>query len=151
MPASYAALFAHIVFSTSHREPWITGEWADRLYGFLGGLCRERGCVLLCAGGMADHVHLLVSLARDISPADLLRDIKAGASKWVHQTFQNRKSFAWQDGYGIFSVSVSQLEVVEAYIRNQAEHHKTQDFKKEFEKLLRVHRVEFDPAFLWKE
>ena len=150
MPNSFAALHAHIVFSTHRREPWITGDWADKLYGFLGGICRGRGCVLLCAGGMPDHVHLLASLARDTRPSDFLRDIKAGASKWVHESFKDRRAFSWQDGYGIFSVSVSQLERVEAYIRNQAKHHKHKDFKTEFEELLRVHKVEYDPAFLWK-
>ncbi len=151
MPSSFAALYAHIVFSTHLREPWITEAWARRLYAYLGGLCRERGCVLLKAGGMPDHVHLLVSLRRDTKPSDFMRDLKAGSSKWVHDTFADQRGFSWQDGYGIFSVSVSQLERVEKYIENQAQHHRKTTFKAEFEALLRKHRVEYDPKYLWAD
>ena len=151
MPSSYAALYAHIVFSTHRREPWITAPWAARLYSYLGGLCRERGCVLLRAGAMPDHVHLLVSLGRDTRPSDFMRDLKAGSSKWVHDTFTDQRGFSWQDGYGIFSVSVSQLERVEKYIENQTQHHRKTTFKAEFEAMLRKHRVDYDPKYLWAD
>jgi len=151
MPSSYAALYTHIVFSTRAREPWITAPWATRLYSYIGGLCRERGYVLLRAGGMPDHVHLLVSFGRDTKPSDFMRDLKAGSSKWVHDTFADKHGFSWQDGYGIFSVSVSQLERVEAYIEKQEEHHRKKTFKQEFEVILRKHRIEFDDKYLWPE
>src|SRR5262245_6052911 len=100
MPQSLVSLHLHIVFSTKHREPLITPDLAPRLHGYIGGIARETGSVLVAAGGMPDHVHLLVSLGRQTSVADLVREVKANSSRWVHDTFPDRPWFAWQAGYG---------------------------------------------------
>jgi REP element-mobilizing transposase RayT len=149
MPQSLVSLTTHIVFSTKHREPFIDPELTPRLYGYLGGIIRKTDSVLSAVGGVADHVHLLVSLGRQVSIADLVRDVKARSSGWVHETFPDRTAFAWQAGYGAFSVSRSVLGRVEAYIANQEEHHKRQTFQDEFRAFLRDHDIEWDERYIW--
>jgi putative transposase len=149
MPQSFASLHVHVVFSTKSRAPLIAGDVAPRLYDYIGGIVRARGCVLAAAGGVADHVHLLCSLGREISVAEALRDIKANSSKWIHETFPNERAFAWQAGYGAFAVSYSNVPTVKRYIANQAEHHRTRTFQEEFIALLRRHNLPFDESHLW--
>jgi len=109
MPQSLASLNVHLVWSTKHREPCITPDLSVRLYPFVGGIVRKRGCVLSLIGGMPDHVHLLVSLGRETCVADLVRDVKSISSQWVHDQFPTRRAFAWQSGYGAFAVSFSNV------------------------------------------
>ena len=109
MPQSLASLNFHLVFSTKNRQPLIGGEIRSRLYEYLGGILRAEKSVLLAAGGMPDHVHLLVSLSRELSIADTLRIVKANSSKWIHGMFPDRHQFTWQSGYGAFSVSHSNI------------------------------------------
>lgn len=148
MPQSYAAMYAHFVFSTKDRAPLIDATWKTALYQYLGGMCRKRECMLIEAGGIADHIHLLVSLSREISAAEFMREIKAGSSGWVHQHTPCVK-FAWQNGYAGFSVSHSNIQAVRAYLAAQEEHHSKIGFKDEFIALLRKHNVEFDERYIW--
>src|SRR5438093_4745116 len=104
MPQSFAAVYVHVVFSTKNRSPMIRSDWRERLFQYIGGIVGNRRGELLAAGGTADHVHLLISLGREWSLADLLRDLKAGSSKWVHDNFPGDRDFAWQAGYGAFSI-----------------------------------------------
>src|SRR5262245_44322871 len=106
----------------------------------MGGIARNEKCVLLAAGGVPDHVHLLVSLSKEIAVADVLRLIKTNSSKWIHETFPAMASFAWQAGYGAFSVSYSNTDAVKRYIANQAEHHRVKTFQEEFVMFLKRHR-----------
>src|SRR4051812_45462618 len=122
MPQSLVCLPIHFVFSTKGREPLIREEWAARLYDYIGGIARAEKCLLLAAGGMPDHVHLLISLGRTIALADLMRLVKANSSKWIHETFPGQP-FAWQNGYGAFAVGHDRVDVVRTYIARQAEHH----------------------------
>jgi REP element-mobilizing transposase RayT len=149
MPQSLVSLHAHVVFSTKNREPFITPDLAPRLYPYLGGVVRNTGSVLVAVGGMPDHVHLLVSLGRQACVADLVRDVKANSSRWVHETFPDRSAFAWQNGYGAFGVSASILEQVRGYIANQADHHRTVSFQDEFRDFLRRHGIEWDERYVW--
>jgi REP element-mobilizing transposase RayT len=105
VPQSIASIHLHLIFSTKNREPWVSPNWADRLYEYTGGIVRDLGCVLVAAGGVRDHVHYLVSLGRTIAVADLLREIKGGSSEWVHKQIDGMRGFAWQTGYGAFGVS----------------------------------------------
>ena len=100
-------------------------------------------------GGVADHVHMLLSLPSSKAIAKGLQLIKGGSSKWVHDTFPEHRLFRWQVKYGSFSVSVSQLDKITEYIRNQAEHHKNISFKEEFVALLKKHRIPYDERYLW--
>ena len=149
MPQSFTSLHVHVVFSTKNRAPLITPDLQPRLYEYLGGILRSQGCRLLAAGGTPDHVHLLVSLSKQMSVSEAVRLIKSNASKWVHETFPERRDFAWQAGYGAFTVSFSNLERVKHYLAHQAEHHRTRTFQEEFVALLRRHRIEFDERYLW--
>jgi REP element-mobilizing transposase RayT len=148
MPQSFGSLHCHIVFSTKHRKPLIEPEWQDRLFEYIGGILRNHSCVLIAAGGTADHVHLLVSLSRTISVADAVRQIKSNSSGWVHGTL-GLMEFQWQEGYGAFAVSYSNLDQVKAYIANQEEHHGRMTYQDEFRELLRRHQFEWDERYVW--
>jgi putative transposase len=149
MPQSFASMHAHFVFSTKNRVPDIHAEWRPRLHEYIGGILRAKGCVLIAAGGMPDHMHLLVSLARTISIAETVGLVKANASGWIHDTFEAALLFDWQDGYAAFAVSFSDLDAVTAYIANQEEHHRKRDFKAELLALLKKHHLAYDERYLW--
>ena len=150
MLQSLAALYCHIVFSTKNREWLIDQELEESLYAYMGGIIRERKGALLAGGGMPDHVHLLVSMARTWAVSDLVRDVKSNSSGWVHDSQPGRSQFAWQAGYGAFSVSASQLPRVKKYIGKQRSHHTTQGFKEEFRQLLAKHEMEYDERYIWE-
>jgi putative transposase len=150
MPQSFASLNCHLIFSTKNCEPLIVAEMTPRIYEYIGGICRETGNVLLAAGGMPDHVHLLISMGRQTSVADLVRTIKANSSGWVHKTFANQGGFAWQNGYGAFSVSLSNVEAVRQYIANQSDHHRTKTFQEEYLEFLKRHNLHYDERYLWE-
>lgn len=148
MPQSLVFLPVHFVFSTKGREPWIRDEWAARLYEYVGGIAHAEKRQLLAAGGMPDHVHLLVSVGRTIAVADLMRLIKANSSKWIHDTFSGQP-FAWQNGYGAFAVGHDRIDVVRAYIVRQAEHHAVRSYQEEYRTLLREFGLEWDERYVW--
>ena len=151
MPQSYVCLPTHIIFSTKHRLPMIQTEWEPRLYEYIGGILRKDGCVLLAAGGMADHLHLLISLGKERAIADLVRDIKANSSRWIHETFADQHAFAWQGGYGAFAVSHSNLDKVRLHIANQKEHHRKMTFQEELIAFLKRHGIGYDEQYVWNE
>ncbi len=150
MGHSYTALFFHCVFSTKHREPWIGEQWQERLYAYAGGIIRAERGDLIAAGGMPDHIHLLIHAHASTPIADLMRIVKSRTSGWVHETISCCSEFGWQNGYGGFSVSASALDEVKAYIANQAEHHRHMSTEEEFLGLLRKHGVEFDPRYVFE-
>jgi REP element-mobilizing transposase RayT len=148
VPQSFTCLHYHLIFSTKNRVPLITSDWQPRLFEYLGGILRaEEGC-LVAAGGMPDHIHLLARLSKQVSVSDALRVVKANSSKWVNETFPERRDFAWQAGYGAFAVSYSSLGAVKRYLANQAEHHRQRTFQEEFLEFLRRHDIEFDERYL---
>jgi putative transposase len=149
MPQSFACCYFHLIFSTKGRAPLITAAVQPRLFEYMGGILRSQGCALIAAGGMPDHVHLLANLDRQTSVSKAMRLVKANSTRWVHETFPNMAGFAWQTGYGAFSVSASHLEKVEAYLSRQVEHHRKLTFKEEFVTFLERYRVEYDERFLW--
>ncbi len=148
MPSTHLSLQYHLVFSTKQRRPWIAETWEDRLHAFLGGAVRTLGGVALSVGGIPDHVHLLATLRATHCLEDVLQDIKASSSPWVHQEIRLR-SFSWQEGYGAFTVSASQVPAVKRYIARQREHHRKKSFQEEYLELLRRSGVEFDERYLW--
>jgi putative transposase len=139
----------HVIFSTKNREPLIMPDWTPRLFDYIGGIVRENGSSLIAAGGMPDHVHLLVSLNKQMSIADMVRDIKSNSSRWIHETFDFLRGFAWQTGYGAFAISHSNLGKVKLYLTKQPEHHRLRTFQEEFIEFLRRHQIEFDEQFIW--
>jgi putative transposase len=149
MSHSYSICLMHYVFSTKNREPTITPELQSRLWPYLGGLARERNAGPLAIGGIDNHVHILVDLPATITIAKAAQEFKALSSKWIHETFPRHRAFAWQEGYGAFSVSVSNLERIIQYIENQAQHHGRLTFEDEFVALLKKHNLTYDARYVF--
>ena len=144
MGHSYTRLSCHIICSTKNRAPEITTDIRARLYDYVGGIVKGENGTLIVANGMPDHVHLLVVLHATTCVADMVRRIKANSSKWIHETWPEKEHFAWQSGYGAFSVSGSGVNEVQAYITNQEAHHARLSFEEEFVAFLRRYGVPYD-------
>jgi putative transposase len=149
MTHNYTYLLTHVVFGTRDRAPIISPDIRKSLFEYMGGIVREIEAVPVTINGMPDHVHLLVSMPPKLAVAVLVRVVKANSSRWVHEKWPARKSFAWQGGYGAFSVSQSIAEKVGRYIDEQEQHHRTMSFEQEYRGLLGKHGIEFDERYLW--
>jgi putative transposase len=141
MPHRHVSCLVHLVFSTSGRQPTIREQMRDRLHAYLGGIARENAMVAIAVGGVADHVHLLLSLPSTVSIAKAVQLLKSGSSKWIHENFPQSRGFSWQQGYGAFSVSISQQAKTVAYIHAQAKHHERVSPAEEFRKFLMAHAI----------
>ena len=130
--------------------PWIKPDIQDRLWRYMGGIARKHRMKALEIGGVEDHCHLLLSLPATLSVSKAKQLIKGNSSKFIHETFPNLGDFEWQEGYGVFSIGMSQIDATRAYIQNQFEHHRKLTFKEEFEAILVKHGIEFDPLEIWK-
>lgn len=148
MPSTHLSLHYHIIFSTKDRQPFIIEEWRGRLHEYLGGLIRAAEGVPESIGGVTDHLHLLVGLRATHTLASFVQDIKQSSSRWVHETI-GVKDFSWQQGYGAFTVSVSNCGAVKEYIAQQPEHHRTKTFQEEYVTFLKKHGVTYDEKYLW--
>jgi putative transposase len=149
MAHSYISAVYHCVFSTKERRKTITEELQERLWPYMGGITRENQMRALAIGGVEDHVHLLLSIPSTLSIAKAMQLIKGGSSKWVHDTFPDHNNFEWQEGYGAFTVGISQVPDTKNYIANQREHHRTKTFQEEFIAFLEKHGIEYDPRYIW--
>ena len=149
MGQSYTCLHYHVIFSTKDRRPLITPDFRQRLYDYVGGIIRGEKGQLLSGGGTKDHVHLLANLQSQPAVSDVIRVIKSNSSKWVHETFRDKAGFAWQVGYGAFTVSHSGIGQVRRYIENQEEHHRARSFKEEYVAFLDRHGIEYDERYIW--
>ena len=148
MGHTYCSSYYHCVFSTKERRPLIAKAMQERLWAFMGGVAREQGVSALGVGGTEDHVHLLLSLPSTCAVASVIREVKSGSSRWMRKSCGVRQ-FAWQEGYGAFSIGAKQTEAILAYIRGQAEHHRKWNFQEEFLALLSEHQMEHDPRYVW--
>jgi putative transposase len=149
MAHSYSNTLIHCVFSTKERRKIITPSLEARLHPYLGGVAKTHDMTALAVGGVEDHVHLLLSLPGTLPVAKAIQLIKGGSSKWVHDTFPDMQYFAWQEGYGAFSIGISQVERTRTYIHRQAEHHRSMSFEDEFVQFLRRHGIALDPRYVW--
>ena len=147
MPSTHLSLHYHLIFATHLRTPFIDESWRDLFHEYLGGAVRGLGGQPEGVGGVADHVHLLVSLKATHCLADLMRELKKGSSIWVHDTIGIR-DFRWQEGYAAFSVSASAKPQVRDYIARQEEHHLTKTFREELVDFLEKSGVEYDASHL---
>ena len=147
MPNTFSSLNIHYVFATKERVPVLNPELRERLWPFLGGIAKQNGIKPRCVGGVADHVHLLLSMPTTLPIAKAIQLIKGGSSAWIHQNFRQLHNFSWQEGYGAFSVSISQLPETIAYIQNQEEHHRTRTFREEYLVILKRHGLDFEEKY----
>jgi putative transposase len=137
----------HFIFSTLGRRPLIKPEFRDDLFAYLGGIVREMNGAALIVNGTGDHVHMLVRIRPVHSSAEIARVVKANSSKWVREKWS--REFAWQAGYGVFSVSESNVAAVNKYIAGQEEHHKKHSFQEEYVAFLKKNHVEYDERYIW--
>ena len=149
MAGKYLSLLVHFTWSTAGREPWLEPSMRPNLYSYIGGIMHNKNARLISAGGISDHIHLLASMPSTISVADFVNVVKSNSSKWIHENFSRLRSFAWQEGYGAFSVSKSDELRVIRYIDNQEQHHQKRTFKQELVALLQKHGIEHDERYLW--
>ena len=150
MPQSLAQIYLHIVFSTKNREPFLCDETIrDEMHNYLGGTCNELKCQVLRVGGVADHVHIVCTLGRQISVSDLIRELKRDSSKWAKLQSPSLADFSWQNGYGAFSVSPGHVDALLTYVEKQEQHHATESFQVEFRRLLTKHGIEWDERYVW--
>ena len=150
MPQSHAQVYLHIVFSTKNRTPFLAdSSIREEVHKYLGGTCNNLDCPVLRVGGVADHVHILCRLGRTVSIAHLVKELKRESSQWVKERFPTLADFYWQAGYGAFSVSESNVEVVREYVANQERHHATMSFQDEFRLLLKKHDLTWDERYVW--
>ena len=146
MSHTYTCELFHCVFSTKQRRNLIPEEMQPRLWSFLGGIARKNGFKTIAIGGIANHVHLLLSLPATIPLAKAMQLLKGGSSKWMNE---NGIRFSWQEGYGAFTVGVLQREQTISYINAQQEHHGRRSFEEEFLAFLKKHDIEYDPKYVW--
>jgi len=137
----------HVIFSTKDRARLITPDVQADLFSYLGGIVREMGAVAIIVGGTADHVHMLIRIRPARSPAEIVRVVKANSSRWIRE--KNRRRFAWQTGYGVFSVSESNVAEVSRYIAEQEQHHKKRMFQEEYVAFLKRNKVAYDERYIW--
>jgi REP element-mobilizing transposase RayT len=149
MAQSLSKVYVHITFSTKNRQDLIDENIKTSLFHYLGGVCKGLECNPVRVGGYSDHVHILCLLSRKVAQMDLLEELKKQSSKWIKNQGSAYSNFYWQDGYGIFSVNPTQVNVVEEYIENQQEHHKSVSFQDELRAFLKKYKVEYDERYIW--
>jgi len=147
---TYTSLNYHFTFSTKNREPWIAQSIEDRIWSYIGGVARKHKLTALQIGGVDDHIHALVMAPPTLSPSQIAQYLKGDSSKWIHEEFPKLRGFEWQDGYGAFTVSKSQIAEVIKYIQNQREHHRKKTFQEEYLELLQKHGIDYDERYLWR-
>jgi putative transposase len=149
MPQSLSKVILHIIFSTKNREPWLEPAIRPRMHAYLATICRDLGGEAFRIGGVADHVHIVTTLPRTYSQAQLIEGIKKPSSKWIKSIEARYRGFSWQRGYAVFSVSPSQLDAVLQYVQAQREHHRVRTFQEEYRELLRRHGLRFHEEYVW--
>lgn len=151
MPSTHSNLLVHVIFSTKNRVKLITDVWQPELFAYIGGAVHEHKASLLEAGGIEDHVHLLLQTHPSFAIADTIRLLKANSSRWIHEERKIQAKFEWQKGYGIFSVSQSSRNALTHYIRSQREHHHRLSFEDEYLQALKLHGIEHKPDYVFDE
>lgn len=150
MSDTYSQITIHAVFAVKNRENYITVGWRDKLHRYIAGIITNKGAKALAVGGWKDHVHILFGLPVTVSVADFMSAVKANSSKWINEQGYVKGKFQWQSGYGAFSFSKSQRDVVIKYIMNQEEHHRIKSFREEYLKMLNDFEVDFDDQYLFE-
>ena len=151
MANTYHQVYIQVVFAVKYREAVIANEWKSKVFGVMGNLINETGCKTIIVNGVEDHVHCFLGLKPTVSISELMKTVKAKSSKYINDHNLTKSRFEWQEGYGAFSYSHSQIDSVYKYITNQEEHHKKQTFKKEYLEFLDKFEVPFDERYIFEE
>ena len=149
MAETYASLYVHLVFSTKDRQPTLHADFRERIWRYLGGIARGEEMRAIEVGGAADHIHALLSLAPTLAPATVAKLLKGNSSKWINESLDLPTRFEWQEGYGAFSVGVSQIDRTVTYIRDQEQHHRKKSFQEEYLGFLKKHGIQYDERYIW--
>ena len=149
MPHALSKVYVHITFSTKKRYPFIDDSVSERLWEYLGGICKGMECHPVRVGGCADHVHILCLLSKKVLQVKLLEEVKKQSSKWIKTIDERYSNFYWQEGYGLFSVNPAEIDIVVDYIANQKIHHQKRTFEDEFLAFLKKYKVEYDERYIW--
>ncbi len=149
MPQSLANILLHVIFSTKNRARFIDPGIEGELHPYLASICRACNSPSHAIGGTEDHIHIALTLGRTISVADLLAEIKASSSKWIKTKGRRYAGFAWQNGYGAFSIGQSQLPALNSYVADQKEHHRCRTFQEELREFLKRYQVDYDERYVW--
>ncbi len=149
MPQSLTKLYAHLVFSTKHRKPFLDDEIRPRVHGYLATVIRNLDSPYVVVGGVADHVHILFDLGKMHAPVEFVEQLKRESSKFVKTLGPQYQNFYWQRGYGMFSVCPTHFADAEEYVRDQEEHHRTKTFQEEYREFLRRYGIEYDEQYVW--
>lgn len=149
MAQTLTSLYVHVIFSTKNRTNLILPEIEKELFAYIGGILNNNESKLLSANGTQNHIHLLISISKNIGLSKVIGDIKRDSSKWLKTKHRDLQSFKWQDGYGAFSVGYTQIEDVKKYIANQKIHHSEIGFEDELRYFLRKYNVEYDEQYIW--
>jgi putative transposase len=144
---TYTALYYHLVWSTKGREPIILDIHQEKLFSYIAGVIKSKETTAIQVGGMPDHIHILVQANSNLNLADLVKTIKIASGKWLRQHLPNQENFTWQSGYGAFTVSKSQTDIIKNYIKNQKEHHKSRSYDEEWMAFLQNHAINFNPKY----
>lgn len=151
MSQSLSGVFVHLIFSTKDRYPFLSPRpKADEMHAYLAGICLKLGCPPVLINGVADHVHILAQLGRTVAQSDWVRELKRASTIWMRNRNPEAGAFSWQNGYGIFSVSVSNIDAVKGYIAAQEVHHAHLSFQDELRAFLRKHGIGWDECYLWE-
>jgi putative transposase len=151
MANTYTQIHVHFVFSVKYREGVIGVLWKEELYKYIAGIIKTNNHKLLAINGMSDHIHILIGMRPTQSISDLMQDIKGNSSKWINEKKFLKAKFEWQEGYGAFSYSKSQVNKVIDYIKNQETHHKKKSFRDEYLDYLQKFEVDYDEKYIFKE
>jgi REP element-mobilizing transposase RayT len=149
MPQSLARIYAHLIFSTKNRSPLLVDDLRPRVHAYLATITRDLGSPYITVGGVADHVHLLFQMNKTNAPSDYPRILKSESTKFIKSLDPAYGHFGWQRGYGMFSVSPTQLEAAEQYVRNQEDHHRNLSFEDEFRAFLNRYNMAYDEKYVW--
>jgi len=150
MPQSLAKILVHTVFSTKERRPYLKDHaLRDELHHYIGGILKNLDCQPIIVGSVEDHVHILATLSRTCAASDLVKEVKRGSSIWLKTKTPDLRDFAWQSGYGMFSIGFSQIAAVRDYVAGQEEHHRRISFQDEFRSLLAKYEADFDERYVW--
>ncbi len=149
MANTFTQLHVHVVFSVRSRASLIKDEWRENLHRYITGIVQNKGHKILAVNSMPDHIHIFIGMKPDTALSDLVRDIKANSSKWINDERAKNKTFEWQEGYGAFSYSHSQIGDVISYIRNQQEHHRKKTFREEYLDFIKRFDIPHDSKYLF--